>query len=79
MGFALNRWTMDKVEIASDRMISVDEIKGLMGISTSTVWRLIAYKGFPKPFALGTQVRRWWLSDVHQWIQMQPRVASDRG
>ena len=51
-----------------ERLIRIDEVKRLTGISTATLYRKISAKEFPRPVRLGVNARAWPLSEVQSWI-----------
>jgi prophage regulatory protein len=51
-----------------ERLIRIDEVKRLTGLSTATLYRKIAAKEFPRPVRLGAVARAWPLSEVQDWI-----------
>jgi prophage regulatory protein len=51
-----------------ERLIRIDEVKRLTGISTATLYRKISAKEFPRPVQLGVAARAWPLSEVQDWI-----------
>ena len=51
-----------------ERLIRIDEVKRLTGISTATLYRKISAKDFPRPVRLGAVARAWPLSEVQNWI-----------
>ena len=51
-----------------ERLIRIDEVKRLTGISTATLYRKIALNEFPRPVRLGVVARAWPLSEVQVWI-----------
>ena len=51
-----------------ERLIRIDEVKRLTGISTATLYRKISAKEFPRPVRLGIVARAWPLSEVQSWI-----------
>ena len=62
-----------------ERLIRIDEVKRLTGLSTATLYRKIAAKEFPRPVRLGAVARAWPLSEVQDWIagRMELRGGSD--
>jgi prophage regulatory protein len=52
----------------AERLIRINEVKHLTGLSTATVYRKISAKEFPRPVALGVLARAWPLSEVQDWI-----------
>jgi prophage regulatory protein len=51
-----------------ERLIRIDEVKRLTGISTATLYRKISANEFPRPVPLGVVARAWPLSEVQSWI-----------
>jgi prophage regulatory protein len=51
-----------------ERLIRIDEVKRLTGLSTATIYRKIAAGEFPRPVPIGTLARAWALSEVQDWI-----------
>lgn len=51
-----------------ERLIRIDEVKRLTGISTATLYRKISANEFPHPVRLGVAARAWPLSEVQDWI-----------
>jgi prophage regulatory protein len=51
-----------------ERLIRIDEVKHLTGLSTATLYRKITANEFPRPVALGALARAWPLSEVQDWI-----------
>lgn len=41
---------------------------GLLGISRSTLWRLVAAHQFPEPIKLSAGVTAWRVDDVREWL-----------
>jgi len=53
---------------ASERLIRIEEVKRLTGLSTATLYRKMAARDFPLPVRLGAVARAWPLSEVQDWI-----------
>jgi len=46
--------------------------QGLLPISSSTIWRLVAAGKFPKPsLKVGERIVAWSTSDINLWIEGQ--------
>jgi prophage regulatory protein len=62
-----------------ERLIRIDEVKRLTGLSTATLYRKITAKEFPRPVQLGAVARAWPLSEVQIWIagRMELRGGSN--
>lgn len=48
----------------------------LGGINSSTLWRWIRERDFPKPIEVGTKVRMWKAVEVEQWLSSQSSTQS---
>lgn len=66
---------MDFLQAPKNRMLNIAEVQELIGVSRTTIWRWISEGHFPAPRALSSQVRRWWSSEVHDWIAGKPIVT----
>jgi prophage regulatory protein len=60
-----------------ERLIRIDEVKRLTGISTATLYRKISAKEFPRPVRLGIVARAWPLSEVQSWIADRIELRGD--
>lgn len=63
-----------------DHYIRESELRRLVPISHSTVWRMVASGAFPKPFKLGPRVTVWRWSEVEAWLdgrRSQPSRAGE--
>lgn len=47
-----------------------------LGVNSSTVWRWIRERNFPKPIEVGTKVRMWKAVEVEQWLTSQTSTQS---
>ena len=52
-----------------DRLIRLTEVKALTGLSTSSIYRLLATKSFPTQIPLGARSVAWLESEVLKWIR----------
>jgi predicted DNA-binding transcriptional regulator AlpA len=70
----ITRETPTYREPINDQLIDVERVAAIAGISTSTVRRLSASGGIPKPVRLNRQCR-WRLSEINAWLAAGcPRV-----
>ena len=61
---------MDTVE--ERRLIRLDEVLRICGVSKAHVYRLVAKGEFPTPVRVGPRAARWKLSDVLEWMDGLP-------
>ncbi len=50
------------------------EVLRLTGLSTSTLYRMMARGLFPRPVRLGPGAVGWRLRDVERWIETRPEA-----
>lgn len=55
----------------ADALLRIATVTQAAGISSATVYRLIAAGKFPEPVRLGKRCTRWKAADVRAWIQAQ--------
>ena len=63
---------------AEDRIVRIDEVCALTGLSRTTIWRRINAGTFPPSFPLGPKGTRavgWLLSDIQTWIAQTAAAA----
>lgn len=64
-----------KTEKQLPQMVDCAEVAAILGISTRTVWRLIASHELPEPLRIGRSVR-WRLIDIERWIEARVSAPS---
>lgn len=58
---------MESAAISNSKLISVQELSSMLGMSKRTVWRLLSAGQVPQPVRIGRNTR-WRLDQVCQWI-----------
>jgi len=53
---------------AEDVMLRLPEVLRLVGVSSSTLWRMISNKSFPAPIQISRRIIVWKRSTVLGWI-----------
>lgn len=53
----------------SDRVLRIDEVSQSIGLSRTTIYRLMLMGEFPKNFKLGERSSGWLKSEVDLWLQ----------
>lgn len=59
------------------RIIRRPAVRGKVGLSDTSIWRLIQSGGFPKPIALGTRAVGWIESEVDAWLEARSRARDE--
>jgi len=52
-----------------DRLVSIKELKKLVGLSNATIYRLIRNGTFPKQVHLSDKCVAWRLSAIEAWVR----------
>lgn len=58
-------------EASADRLLKLDEVKDLTGLSRPTIYRFMKQRGFPQPYKPGGYASRWSEAEVHAWRESQ--------
>jgi len=69
----ISRKTVERQQVA----VSVDTVAELLGISTRSVWRLVARGELPRPVRIGG-LARWDQAAVLAWWSRQHEQAQNR-
>lgn len=56
------------------RVLRMPEVLSRVGLSRSTIWRLIKNKEFPTPIRLGGRAVGWIEEEVEGWIESRSRA-----
>ena len=51
-----------------DRILRIDEVALLVGLSPATIWREIKAKRFPAPVKISARRVGWRTSDIRAWL-----------
>ena len=62
-----------------DHYLTSADVQALLGVSKSTLYRIIRTESFPRPIAVAPQIRRWSESEVRSWITERPRALPEVG
>ena len=59
-----------KVEEA--RLLNALQVSALIGVSRTTLYRMVLAKQFPRPIRIGQRATRWRLSEILEWMDSRP-------
>ena len=51
-----------------ERILRIDEVLKLTGLSTSTLWREVEAGRFPSPVPIAKRAKGWVASDLRDWL-----------
>ncbi len=57
------------------RVVRLPDVLARVGLSRSTLWRLIKAGQFPKPIKLGGRAVGWIEEEIDEWIASRSRVV----
>jgi prophage regulatory protein len=60
------------------QLLRLRQLKVRMGLSRSTIYRLISEKNFPKPIQLGAASVAWIADEIDAWIQDQIKLRNNK-
>jgi prophage regulatory protein len=58
----------DPVENTAPRLLNIDQVSKIVGLSRSSIYRFISEERFPRPVKLTDHISRWNVSEVNQWV-----------
>ncbi len=58
-----------------DAILRWPRVHDLVGLSRSTVWRLVNVGQFPAPIKIGRRAVGWRASEIHDWLQSRTPKA----
>ena len=63
----------------TDRMLRVDDVQAMTGLSRSGIYALMRDSDFPEPLRLARKAVRWRESEVSAWLDARPRATGTVG
>jgi prophage regulatory protein len=60
----------------SDMLLRVHSVGSITGLSTATIYRLMAKGEFPRPFKITGYARAWRLTEIMAWIDSRDREGA---
>lgn len=58
------------------RILRLNDLRKLLNLHKSTIYRLIEQKEFPAPIQLGPNSVGWLREEIEEWIASRPRGAA---
>lgn len=59
-----------------DRYIRMKELCKMLGISRSTIYRLVIENKFPRQIKLTERTSVWKLSDINSWVEEREKLST---
>ena len=60
-----------------DRLMRRREVEKILGISRSSIYRLMQEGRFPRPVRIGPAAVRWRASDITAWLESRPVATGE--
>ena len=61
----------------NDRLLKAKEVCEKIGVSESTLRRMVKEGDFPAPIRISKRASRWRLSEVEEWMDTRPPATDD--
>jgi len=59
----------------TDTLLRLPQVRAKVGLSRSTIYRLVDAGKFPRPLKLSAQTVAWRASELDEWLESRPRTA----
>lgn len=60
------------------KLLRLPEVRQIVGLSRSEIYRRIALNQFPKPVAIGECARAWVSEEIAAWVQTRIAVRDSK-
>ena len=60
-----------------EKLLRRDEVEDLVGLATTSVYRLMRAGSFPEPVRVGARAVRWRRSELEEWLAGRPYSHGD--
>ena len=58
-------------DVQKQRLIRSGELAEQLGVSRTTLWRMVRDRGFPRPRQITSGIKGWLPSEVDEWLQQR--------
>ena len=59
-------------------VVRMSRLVEMIGLSRSTIWKLLSEDQFPNPIRLGSRSIAWRVKDVEEWLQSREELVTYR-
>ena len=63
--------------ITFPRLMRRPEVEEIVGLSVSSIYRLMSEGAFPRPVRLGGRAVAWRATDIADWLESRPSTANE--
>ncbi len=57
--------------------LKLEEVLGLVSLSSATVYRMMSRGEFPRPVRVGRRAARWRSDEVEEWLASRPHTIPE--
>ena len=65
------------MSVVEKRALNLEEVLGLISLSSATVYRMMSRGEFPRPVRVGRRATRWHSDEVEEWLASRPYTAPE--
>ncbi len=65
------------MKLEEERLLNERQVAELVGVSRSTLRRMVLANEFPRPIRIGKRAIRWRKSEVLEWMDSRPRATEE--
>ena len=65
------------MNVVEKRALNLEEVLGLVSLSSATVYRMMSRGEFPRPVRVGRRAARWRSDEVDEWLASRPYTAPE--
>lgn len=59
-------------------VVRMSRLVEMIGLSRSTIWKLLSQDKFPTPIRLGSKSIGWRVKDIDEWLQNREELVTHR-
>ena len=65
------------MSVAEKRTLKLEEVLGLVSLSSATVYRMMSRGEFPRPVRVGERRTGWRSDEIEEWLASRPYTAPE--
>ena len=65
------------MSVVEKRALKLEEVLGLVSLSSATVYRMMSRGEFPRSVRIGVRATRWRSDEVEEWLASRPYTAPE--
>ena len=65
------------MSVAEKRALKLEEVIGLISLSSATIYRMMSRGEFPRPVQLSERRTGWRSDEIEEWLASRPHTAPE--